>query len=304
TNNKGTGNGTLTITINNPVPTTTSLSPSSTIAGSPQFTLTVNGTKFVSTSTVYWNGSPLVTTFSSATQLTAIVPAANVAATGTANVTVVNPAPGGGTSNAQTFTINPPPPVITSSLTATGQVGVAFSYTITATNSPTSYNAAGLPTGLNVNTSTGVISGIPAIGTDAGSPYSVTISATNAGGTGSATLTLTINPRAPVIQPPLTATGEVELAFSYQINATNSPTSFGAAGLPSGLTVDTTTGLISGTPTAAGIYSVTITATNAGGTNTKTLTLTIKPHITSPLTATATATFPFSYQITADDTDQ
>src|SRR5205823_6443722 len=72
---------------------------------------------------------------------------------------------------------------------------------------------------------------------------------------------------------------------------------------PSGLTVDTTTGLISGTPTAAGIYSVTITATNAGGTDTKTLTLTIKPHITSPLTATATTTFAFSYQITADNTD-
>src|SRR5204863_7535663 len=101
----------------------------------------------------------------------------------------------------------------------------------------------------------------------------------------------------------LTATGEVELAFSYQINANNNPTSFDATGLPPGLTVDTTTGLISGTPTAAGIYSVTISASNAGGTNTKTLTLTIKPHITSPLTATATATFPFSYQITAYDTD-
>src|SRR5438552_9547473 len=201
TNNKGTGNGTLTITINNPVPTTTSLSPSSTIAGSPQFTLTVNGTKFVSTSTVYWNGSPLVTTFSSATQLTAIVPAANVAATGTANVTVVNPAPGGGTSNAQTFTINPPPPVITSSLTATGQVAGPFSDTIPATNSPTSYNAAGLPPGLSVNTSTGLISGTP---TAAGT-YSVTISATNAGGMGTATLTITINPAPPVITSSLTA---------------------------------------------------------------------------------------------------
>src|SRR5207247_1731401 len=121
---------------NNPVPTTTSISPSSTIAGSPQFTLTVNGTNFVSTSKVNWNGTALTTTFVSATQLTAIVPAANVAAVGTASVTVFNPTPGGGTSNPQTFKINPPPPVITSTTTASGTVGVPFSYQITATNSP------------------------------------------------------------------------------------------------------------------------------------------------------------------------
>src|SRR3989442_829877 len=67
----------------------------------------------------------------------------------------------GSATTAQTLTIKPPPPVIKRSLTATGRVGVAFSYTITATNSPTSYNATGLPAGLSVNTSTGVISGTP-----------------------------------------------------------------------------------------------------------------------------------------------
>src|SRR5437764_14081810 len=80
-----------------------------------------------------------------------------------------------------------PKPVITSPLTATGQVGVAFSYQITATNNPTSFNATGLPAGLSVNTSTGLISGTP---TTAGT-YSVTISATNAGGSGSTTLSIT-----------------------------------------------------------------------------------------------------------------
>ncbi len=79
-------------------------------------------------------------------------------------------------------------PVITSPLTANGSVGVAFTYQITATHSPDSYNATPLPPGLGVNTGTGVISGTP---TAAGT-YSVTISATNSHGTGSATLVITI----------------------------------------------------------------------------------------------------------------
>src|SRR5438105_8813135 len=373
----------VTFTINNPVPAISSISPTSTTAGSAQFTLTVNGTNFVATSTVKWNGSALVTTFVSSTQLTAIVPAANVAAVGTASVTVVNPTPGGGTSNALTFTLSLTPPVIQSSTTPAGQVCVPFSYTITATNSPTSYgasglpafltisgntisgtptapgtytftvsatnaggtgtttvtltvgnaptptitspltatgtvgagftytivanpcvtsyNATGLPAGLSVNTTTGVISGTPAAGTDAGSPYSVTISATNSGGTGTATLTITINPAKPVITSALTATGQVGVAFSYQITATNNPTSYNATGLPAGLSVNTSTGLISGTPTTAGTYSVTISATNAGGTGSATLTLTHNPAvpvIQPPLTATGQVGVAFSYTIT------
>src|SRR6266699_5517216 len=259
-NPTGSPSNAVTFTINNPVPTITSLNPSSS-PGCGQFTLTVNGTNFVTTSSVRWNGTALTTTFVSSTQLTATVTAALVASPGTASVTVVNPPPGGGTSNAQTFTINvSPAPVITSPLTATGTVGTAFSYQITATNCPASYNATPLPPVLSVNTSTGLISGTP---TTAG-VYSVTISATNAGGTGSATLTLTINnPPPPVITSPATATGQVGVAFSYTITATNSPTSFNAAGLPAGLTVNTTSGLISGTPTTAGTYSVTISATNS-----------------------------------------
>ena len=77
-------------------------------------------------------------------------------------------------------------PVISSLVTASGQKGTAFSYTITASGSPTSYSTTPLPAGLNVNTSTGAITGTPTVG----GAFSVTISATNAGGTGSATLTL------------------------------------------------------------------------------------------------------------------
>ncbi|OGR72199.1 MAG: hypothetical protein A2X40_00320 [Elusimicrobia bacterium GWC2_65_9] len=78
-------------------------------------------------------------------------------------------------------------PAITSALSSTGTIGTAFSYQITAANSPTNFNAAGLPAGLSVSTG-GLISGTPStIGTS-----SVTISATNASGTGAGTLTLSV----------------------------------------------------------------------------------------------------------------
>ena len=67
------------------------LSPGSKAPGSKTFTLTVNGTGFVSGATVYWNGATLTTTFVTSSQLTASVPAANVATAGTATITVQNP---------------------------------------------------------------------------------------------------------------------------------------------------------------------------------------------------------------------
>jgi len=82
-----------------------------------------------------------------------------------------------------------PVPVVNSSSTATGSFGTAFSYTITASNTPTSFNATSLPSWLSINTTTGVISGTP---TTTGS-FSIPISATNANGTGNATLTLTVS---------------------------------------------------------------------------------------------------------------
>jgi Putative Ig domain len=83
------------------------------------------------------------------------------------------------------------------------------------------------------------------------------------------------NSGTPVITSPATASGTVGTAFSYQITATNSPTSFGASGLPSPLSVNTSTGLISGTPTATSTNTVGLSATNGSGTGNQNLALTI-----------------------------
>ena len=90
---------------NNPVPQIAALSPSTVAGGGAAFTLTVSGTNFISSSAVRWNGSDRPTTFVSSTQLTAAIPASDIAASGSAEVTVFNPAPGGGASSAMTFTI-------------------------------------------------------------------------------------------------------------------------------------------------------------------------------------------------------
>jgi Tol biopolymer transport system component len=88
-------------------PTVSSLSPQSAPAGALAFTLTVNGSNFSSGSTVQWGGSSRTTTLVSSSQLRAQIMAADLAAAGKVAVTVVNPGPGGGSSNAATFTIAP-----------------------------------------------------------------------------------------------------------------------------------------------------------------------------------------------------
>ncbi len=82
-------------------------------------------------------------------------------------------------------------------------------------------------------------------------------------------------PAIPAIYSATTASGVSGQAFNYQIAATNSPTSFNATGLPGGLSVNTTSGLISGTPAAAGNSTITLTATNTVGSGNATLALTV-----------------------------
>jgi len=90
----------------NPSPSITALSPSAVTSGEVSgLTLTVTGTNFVSLSTVEWNGSARQTEFVSSTELQAQINSGDVSNTGTAAVTVVTPGPGGGTSNALTFSI-------------------------------------------------------------------------------------------------------------------------------------------------------------------------------------------------------
>jgi uncharacterized repeat protein (TIGR01451 family) len=157
------------------------------------------------------------------------------------------------TSNTVTVTVTAvPKPVITSGTTAAGDLGVAMSYQITASNTPTSYDATGLPAGVSVDTATGLISGTP---TAAGSS-TITLSATNAGGTGTATLTLTIRASAAITLTksanPTSATSGTTVTFTIQYqNTTNGAASNVAITdvIPAGST------LVAGTITNGGVLS-------------------------------------------------
>ncbi len=199
-------------------------------------------------------------------------------------VVTARSAAGEGSASAEAFqTIPAPPvPVITSANSINGNLGAAFSYTIVATNQPTSYSATGLPSNLSVNSSTGVISGT----LNQTGPIQVQIAANNAGGAGTATLTITT---LPVINSPALASGYTGASFSYSISATNQPNSFSASGLPVGLSLDPLTGIVSGTLPAAGSYSIVRGVTNPSGAATSNMTLLVAEQSPAPAPWTDTS---------------
>jgi hypothetical protein len=99
---------TVTAPNQNPIPSVDYLQPGGALAGDPAFTLTVVGANFVNGVTVQWNGENRATTFVSDTEVRAAITAADLLSPGAAAVTVVNPGPGGGMSNAVIFDVAAP----------------------------------------------------------------------------------------------------------------------------------------------------------------------------------------------------
>ena len=113
------------LTINNPVPSVSGLSPSALVADGTAQSLTVSGANFLPSSTVMINGAQKTVTYVSATQLTVAFPAVAFAAGGNLALTVTNPAPGGGASPAVTLTVNNPSPTVVSLAPAAVNAGAA-----------------------------------------------------------------------------------------------------------------------------------------------------------------------------------
>jgi len=184
-------------------------------------------------------------------------------------------------------------------------VGVPFSFQIEATNKPISYGASGLPGGLSVNTTTGLVFGTAT----APSSSAVTISATNIIGTTSAQITLIASAPLPTFTCELNQTGAqrgtfVGQPFKYELQAGTAdgvlPVVFGVNfGSAAGLTFYPTLNVISGTVNESGTYSIPVSATNRYGTTDATLALEVKPFAAYPTSARVKVNTPFRARLIA-----
>jgi hypothetical protein len=252
-----------------------------TATGSPSATFSESGTL------------PTGLTFNSTTGALSGTPGAGTGGTYTVTFTASN---GVGTPASQSFTLTiDQAPAITSANNVTFTVGTAGSFTVAASGFPVdTFSESGtLPTGLTFNTSTGVLSGTPAAGT--GGTYTVTFTASNGVGTqASQSFTLTIN-QAPTITSANNVTFTIGTAGSFTVTASGFPAAtFSETGtLPTGLSFNSSTGVLSGTPGAgmSGTYPVTFAASNGVGTQaSQSFTLTIDQGAASKLSITQTPT--------------
>ncbi len=181
-----------------------------------------------------------------------------------------------GTAAVQNFTLTvnmvSVAPTITSAASAAFTTGIAGTFTVTATGTPTPMLAesGALPAGVSFDAPSGVLSGTPGAST-AGS-YPITFTASNGVGTPAIqnfTLTVTTASVAPTITSGASATFTVGVAGTFTVAATGTPTpTLGESGaLPSGVSFSAPNGVLSGTPAAgsAGSYPITFTATNGAG---------------------------------------
>ena len=317
-----TGASTFTITATNGVsPPATQSFTLTVVGGSQTITFanpgpkTFSPTPFASGATA---SSGLVVALTSTTPTVCTVAGLNIIMASAGSCTINANQPGNAAIAAapqvsQTFAITavaPAAPTIGAGTPGNNTATVAFTaptnnggsaiidYTATCTGTPTgSITGAGSPL-----TVTGLVNG---------SSYTCSVVARNAAGTSpaSATVTVTPAPGPPVFTSVAATTFTVGVAGTYTITATNSPT-FTSTALPAGITL-TPAGVLAGTPSTAGVFPITITATGTPPAATQPFTLTInkgsqtitfgpignQPFNASPiaLTATASSTLPVSY---------
>ncbi len=285
---------TASVTIVNPAPTLGSISPTTADAGSPDTTVTVTGTSFTPQSTVAASGSSLSTTFVASTQLTTVIPAAELASAGVLPVTVVTPSPGGGTSSAVNLVVQVVVGISPSTQTLMVTQTHAFTATVTgSTDQGVSWTVNDIAGG-NATVGTINASGLYTAPAVPPSPNTVTVKAARVVDTGrwaSASVTV-MNPPPQItsVSPPTVNAGEdatvtvVGEGFSLQSMAYFSGTAIATV-------FDGSTQLTAEIPStqlqAQGTYPLTVETPSPGGGTSNAIDITVLVAVTvSPPTPT------------------
>ena len=213
----------------------------------------------------------------------------------------------GTATQAFSFTVNSVPVFTSPALNTTLVTGTSYSTTLTASGTPTatfSVQSGSLPPGLSLNVSTGVISGTPT----AGGTFAGVFAATNAQGSASQAFSFNTLAAPTFTNAALNATIVTGTPFSTTLVASGNPTasfSLQSGTLPTGLSLNATTGALSGTPTLVGVYTGVFAATNSRGTATQAFSFTVnsQPVFTSAaLNATLVTGTPYSGVLIASGT--
>jgi FG-GAP-like repeat len=242
-----------------PPPQISSISPTSVAAGSPSFTLTINGANFVPGSMLNVIGTVQSVTFTNATQVTATIPAAIVAAVGSVSLSITNPLdgagyPSGGTSSTVTLevlTANSQPTIGTLSPASTTVGGPNFPLTLTGTGfTPSSIVTFGSATVSSAFQSpTTLTASIPASAiATAGTPY---VTVVNPGGKPSVVLTFTVNNPVPMVasvSPSTVAPGSPALTLTVTGTNFNSSSVIQVSGSARPTTLISSTALTAALP--------------------------------------------------------
>ena len=281
TNVTGSSSANVTITVVGPPVLTYAATPYTYVQGTVA-TISITNTGGAPTSAYAETGVlPTGITFSTATGQFSIAATATVG-TYTFTVNASNPAGSSSPAASISITINPKAPIVTYTTPNTWTVGTAYTLTPTSTGGAVASYAitsGSLPAGVTLNTSTGVISGTP---TTVMATATIIVTATNVTGTSTPSIVITVNqvsPNITYVTPDVYTVGTVvSLPVTNPNSAVTTSYAITSGTLPTGLTLNTTSGLISGTAsTVTAATTVTVTAYTGTSTGTTTVAITVNP---------------------------
>lgn len=194
------------------------------------------------------------------------------------------------------------PPIIVSTPLTNAVVAHPYSYDVQANGNPApSFSLTTAPVGMTISPTTGLVEWLPA---SAGS-FPVTVQATNSGGTDSQSFTINVTEANPptIVSTPVT-TGIVGVTYHYDVNADGAPPpTYTLMAGPGDMAINSTSGVIFWTPSAAGNYSATVQANNTAGYDSQTFTINVVPAeppvFTSNPVTTAVINQPYTYDADA-----